>query len=195
MQTLHPKLYVPAAHAVGASVVACALLAYYALVHLPLDRQQASDMAQGDLLQQGLHGSLEVRRDHLQLTRHLEKLNQLIEQARQTLPESSAESLFLAKVTQVADAEVLKLDDFRRAGQQTIDRHTEVWVVIHGSGSHAGISRFLDKMGEFPHAAILTELEINSTDDPIQYSFQATYTLYHNASLARTASDSQHTTR
>lgn len=181
LPTLRPKLFVVAAHGAGAAATAFVVLLIYGLVFRPLDQQVHSDKARASELQQGLLDSLIVRREHLVLTRRLEDLKKRTESTRNRLPQSSAESRFLTTVTEAAGATGVDLRDYRRTDQRVVESRVEAAVTVRGSGRHAAICRFIDRLGRFPNAMVLTELRITSSNTPDNYPFEAAYTLYHGA--------------
>jgi len=177
-QAIHPKLFVALAHFGGAAIVALALAAFYTLGYAPLLARQQSDELRVIQLTGLLDNSIEIRREHLQLTRKLDDLTQRVERARRSAPASSGEAEFLGELSQIASSEGLVVEDYRRGKVRHLLSHSELEITFKGRGSHSDICRFLRRMEATPRAKQIRRIEIKTSDDAHSYPVEVAFTLF-----------------
>lgn len=177
-RTIHPTLLVVLTHAVGLGVIALVLLAFWLLAHQPLRTQQEKGAQRVEQLSQRLTGSLEVRREHVELTKKLANLAARVERSRELTPEGAGESEFLAVASNIAKEVGLEIIDYQRGKVRRLEAHSELDLTLTATGSHDSICRFLSKMEAIPRAKQIKKLQIESKDNPESYPLEVAFTLY-----------------
>lgn len=177
-QAINPKLFVVLLHLGGVAVVALLLALVYLLAFRPMVLSQEADAQRADQVEQLLTGSLQVRREHMQLTQDLEELTKRVRGSRELTPDTAMEAVFLSQATQIARDEGVEIEDFRRGKVRYLNSHSELEITLTGAGPHAGICKFLDRMQTLPRATQVRKLSINTSDDPLVYPLEVAFTLY-----------------
>lgn len=177
-QAINPKLFVTLLHLGGVATVALLLGLVYLLAFRPMVQAQQADALRSDQVEKLLSGSLQVRREHMRLTNELEELTKRIHGSRELTPDTAMEAVFLSQATQIARDEGVEIEDFRRGKVRYLSSHSELEITLTGSGPHAGICKFLDRMQSLPRATQVRKMRIESSDDNQSYPLEVAFTLY-----------------
>lgn len=179
-----------------AAAIACAVglasLAY-ATVNHPLTAWRIDIDRRADLVRDKLAEGPALRQRHADRQRELAQLVEHVDAVNHRIPDEPNEGEFLADLSRLAAANGVEIDDFRRAGSQSLGTHSVVTLDVTATGAHSGLCQLVSSVAELPRLAELTRLEVRRGPDNQQHAIALTYSLYYGlaTSSAATPSDPQ----
>ena len=166
-------------HAAGLTAALLLLCLFYSAVYRPLVDQRERECARIEQIDSLLEKSSTVQRQHRQLRRRLESLEEAIEGMRGRLPEKLQAYEFESQVRQIAQQEGVQGLAFQHRRPEEKPTHKQAVVEFEGSGSFASICRFLAQVEKLSRITKVASLNIYSEAELGHNTVRGSFVLYY----------------
>jgi len=173
------KLVDRALHAAGFLAVALVLTTFYQLGYARLVDQGEDYVNRAKQLDQLLATSETAKQRHQSLRQELDDLEQQAATMRQRLPHDLQKEQFESSVRKAASQAGLQFEQATWNTPNSISSHSLAEVSISGTGSFAGICRFLDEINQLTRITKISRLQLASDSESQHYPFQVTFVLVY----------------
>jgi len=160
-------------------VLALTVGVFYALLYQPLVHKQEDHRLRSDQLSSLINQSRGVQRDHRQLRKQFNTLQEKIAATRHRLPSESLEAEFVSQIGDVAESMDLRILDYQQVAAQEAPSHSKTEVQFRCNGSFASICHFFHEVSQFARITKISAFDIQSDLNSNHYPFRVTFVLYY----------------
>ncbi len=168
-------------HALGAAVVLVVILLTWVVAFRPIDNRVEAGRYRAQHLGKLLETRPRQRALYTRLGKELAEAREQAEMLNDRVPEEPQEAVFLAQVSELANAVGLSIQDYRPGAIKRDDSHCTMRVDLICRGRYSAICKLLDGLPTLPRHSTIIRLQITSEGDQPEYSADVSLELYFAA--------------